>query len=149
LAAIDVIPVAITNAKYPGNNPAIAFRILLFGPGVFCNVEADLSDLQFENSLPPHSAHEKASTVKVFRLALVALFAFELVSEARRSSLFGQHPFSSSERRIVPYVLVMAAVEFCSPMALVVGSVTDYLPLHPATLSRFAGRRPDATKEIS
>jgi hypothetical protein len=115
---------------------------------VLSNVETDRSDLLLDISLRlvsgpdlrgimnGHEAHEmlegnkKPSKLKVRGNALIAFPAIEFATEARCSAFFREHPFTSSERRVMPDVLVMAAFEFRPPVSLIVRVKTDYPSLH-------------------
>ena len=91
--AIEIIPVAITSAKYPGNRSAAA-RARRFG---------------------------LASLIGGFgRRFFVAAFAVEFETDARSATCFSQDPIASSHRRIVPDVLSMPARQHSAPMLLVV-----------------------------
>jgi len=99
------------------------------------------------NKLETHEMHQyarKPLNVEILRNALVAFFTFELKPDAGYSSLFGQNPFASSERRIVPDVLVMSAFEFCTPVAFIVRVVANYPFFHELSraAATTAGRTP-------
>ena len=79
--------------------------------------------------------------VKISWRRLVTLRTFQFLSDPRRASRFGQGPLANDQRRIVPHMLVMAAVEFCTPMAVVVLIKAGYSSLHsldPLILRRAA-----------
>ena|SRR6185437_11139517 len=91
--AIEIIPVAITSAKYPGNRSAAA-RDTGFGWLLFIG--------------------------HVSSRFFFASFAFEFETNACGAAFFSQYPGASRQRRIVAYVLSMPTRENGAPMMLVV-----------------------------
>jgi hypothetical protein len=60
----------------------------------------------------------------------VAMFAVEFKTYARSAAFFGQNPFARDQRRTMPDVLKMPAVEFRAPIARVVFVETYDLSFH-------------------
>ena len=58
--------------------------------------------------------------VKIGRLTLFAFPALQVAPETRSPAFIGKHPFTHPKRRVVPYVLVVAAFELRTPVAFVV-----------------------------
>src|SRR6185369_2799906 len=80
--ATEIIPVAITSAKYPGNRSAAARE----------------------------STFARALAIDHFTAGFfIASFAIEFEADAGGAILFSQNPGANSHRRIMPHVLAMAA----------------------------------------
>ncbi len=69
-----------------------------------------------------------------FRVFRVAFFAVKLDAQFFSPAFCGQNPFARNQRRFVPDVLVMPAVEFGAPIVFVIFVKTDDFSLH---LGRF------------
>ena len=68
--------------------------------------------------------------VKIWWRRLVTLRTFQFLSDPRIASRVGQGPLANDQGRIVPHVLVMAAVEFCPPMTVLILIEARYFSLH-------------------
>src|SRR5215213_409225 len=92
--AMEMIPVAITRAKYPGN------RFAAVRESAFCLI---------------------ASTIGDFRSRFfVAAFTVQFEAEARGAALLSQNPRAIGHGRNVSQVLSMPARQYGAPMLLVV-----------------------------
>jgi hypothetical protein len=98
-----MIPVAITNAKYPGNRSAAAFKIKLL----------DLGGLVINR-------------VRLF----VAPFAVKFKPEAGIAAFLVENPLARRQRWIVSHVLAMTAFQNGPPVAFVVFLKVSDLLLH-------------------
>lgn len=101
--AMEIIPVAITSAKYPGNSSAAA-RERGFGRALFIG----------------------HFSIRFFLAAL----AIEFETNARGATFFSQNPGASCQRWIVPDVLSMSARQNSAPMMLVILLESCDLLLH-------------------
>jgi hypothetical protein len=69
-----------------------------------------------------------------FNSGRVAFLAVELCPERRCPSLRGCDPWPIHPRRVVTYVLLMAALEFSDPVALIILMVSRDSSLHERIL---------------
>ena len=117
---MEMIPVAITSAKYPGKRSADARRMKL-------GWELLIDGVRF----------------------FVATLTLELETETRSASFIGEDPLARSQRRIVPDVLAMAAFENGTPVVFVIFVKVNDLLLHWSVCSRcwFCDARSAATNE--
>ena len=60
----------------------------------------------------------------------VTMLAVEFESDTRVASLFGQHPGARDQGRVMPHVLIVAALKLRSPVAMLVSLVASYLSFH-------------------
>ena len=72
----------------------------------------------------------RVSCLDLFRCARIALLAVERSAERGRPPLGGGDPRPIHPRWVVTYVLLVAALEFCDPVALVVLVVSGDAPVH-------------------
>ena len=98
---MEMIPVAITSAKYPGTKSAAACKIKF---------------LRFAGSV-----------IKVVRF-FVTFFAVKFEPDASIATLRGKNPFACRQRRIMSNVLAVTAFQNGAPVALfVLFKVSDSL----------------------
>src|SRR2546423_2696893 len=97
-SAIEIIPVAITKAKYPGNRSAAARKK---PPRCLC-VGSIIQSGGF------------------FSGFFIAAFAIEFESKTRGATFCAEHPGTRGKRWIVPHMLPVTAIQDCAPVALVV-----------------------------
>ena len=64
------------------------------------------------------------------RFAAITSNTLQLDADEARASLFGRHPFSDLPRRIVPDVLVVAALQLGHPVAFFVVMIAGDPALH-------------------
>ena len=101
---MEIIPVAITRAKYPGNRSSAVrkktFRWLI--------VELFIEGFGF----------------------FVASLAIKFKADARGAAFLRQNPSAGSQRRIVSQVLAVPTFQDCAPMIFVISVKTCDLLLH-------------------
>lgn len=79
----------------------------------------------------PHTNIKTSRTDHVRSKAFfVALFAVKLDADLFAAALFREDPFPRSQRRVVPHVLGVAAIEQSSPVRLIVELEIDNAVLH-------------------
>ncbi|HMO79416.1 MAG TPA: hypothetical protein PKD24_01360 [Pyrinomonadaceae bacterium] len=62
------------------------------------------------------------------RFDIDAFLAHDLDTKFPVSSFFGEHPLAVAERRAVPHMLIMPALEQCPPIAVLVRAKINYRP---------------------
>ena len=111
---MEIIPVAITSAKYPGNRSAAARKTAFLSRVAGLFIRGGFR-----------------------RRLFVAAFAIKFEANSGGAALFSQNPRSSRHRRIVPEVLSMTAFQNGAPMVLIVLIKACDLLLHLSLLRTY------------
>jgi hypothetical protein len=82
-----------------------------------------------ESYNPSAGTHHKSSRV------FIAAPAIQHRAQARSTSLLGRHPLPNRPRRIMPYMLVMSALQLRHPVILFVAMKADDRTPHPDSTS--------------